>query len=161
MHIVLIEPQIPPNTGNIARLCAATGCELHLVEPLGFSTDDKHLKRAGLDYWHLLKIHYHKNFGEVLSLYPSSSYHYLSTKAPGTYTDAAYGKDDMLVFGREDAGIPEAILKDHLDCCVRIPMIAEARSLNLSNSVSIVVYEALRQQSFTALKKSSDYLRKI
>lgn len=161
MHIVLIEPQIPPNTGNIARLCAATGCELHLVEPLGFSTDDKHLKRAGLDYWHLLKVHYHKNFDEVLSLYANSSYHYLSTKAPNTYTDVTYGKDDMLVFGREDAGIPESILKANLSSCVRIPMIAEALSLNLSNSVSIVVYEALRQQSFAALKKTNDYLEKI
>ncbi|WP_196593173.1 tRNA (uridine(34)/cytosine(34)/5-carboxymethylaminomethyluridine(34)-2'-O)-methyltransferase TrmL [Pectinatus sottacetonis] len=161
MHIVLIEPQIPPNTGNIARLCAATGCELHLVEPLGFSTDDKHLKRAGLDYWHLLKIHYHKNFADVLDKYPHTAYHYLSTKAPNTYTDVEYGNDDMLVFGREDAGIPESILKENLSDCVRIPMISEARSLNLSNSVSIVVYEALRQQSFIGLKKNSTYLSNV
>lgn len=161
MHIVLIEPQIPPNTGNIARLCAATGCELHLVEPLGFSTDDKHLKRAGLDYWHLLKIHYHKNFDDVFAKYPTAKYHYLSTKAPHTYTEITYGDDDMLVFGREDAGIPEALLKANIDNCVRIPMINEARSLNLSNSVSIVVYEALRQQSFIGLKQNSNYLDDI
>jgi tRNA (cytidine/uridine-2'-O-)-methyltransferase len=160
LHIVLIEPQIPPNTGNIARLCAVTGCELHLVEPLGFSTDDKHLKRAGLDYWHFLKIHFHKNFAEVLQEYPENIYHYLSTKAPNTYTDVSYGKNDMLVFGREDAGIPETILKGNLSSCVRIPMIDEARSLNLSNSVSIVVYEALRQQNFIGLKKTNDYLEK-
>ena len=160
MHIVLIEPQIPPNTGNIARLCAVTGCELHLVEPLGFSIDDKHLKRAGLDYWHLLKIHLHKNFADVLTKYPDYTYHYLSTKAPNTYTDVTYGENDMLVFGREDAGIPENILKENLSSCVRIPMIDEARSLNLSNSVAIVVYEALRQQSFAKLKKASDYLTK-
>lgn len=160
MHIVLIEPQIPPNTGNIARLCAASGCELHLVRPLGFSTDDKHLKRAGLDYWHLLKIHYHDNFADVLAKYPQHRYHFLSTKGPHTYTEVAYQAEDMLVFGREDAGIPEQILKEHLDECVRIPMIDAARSLNLSNSVAIVVYEALRQENFTGLKQTSGYLEK-
>lgn len=161
MHVVLIEPQIPPNTGNIARLCAVTDCELHLVEPLGFSTDDKHLKRAGLDYWHFVKIHYHKNFAEVLKAYSHAAYHYLSTKAPHSYADVTYGKDDMLVFGREDAGIPESILKEHLSDCVRIPMRQGVRSLNLSNSVAIVVYEALRQQSFASLQQTSDYLTKI
>ncbi len=158
MHIVLIEPQIPPNTGNIARLCAATGSELHLVRPLGFSTDDKHLKRAGLDYWHLLTIHYHNSFAEVLEKYPQGKYHFLSTKAPHSYTEVKYGPDDLLVFGREDAGIPEDILKKHIDDCVRIPMIEKARSLNLSNSVAIVVYEALRQGNFAELKKTSNYL---
>lgn len=160
MHIVLIEPQIPPNTGNIARLCAVTGCELHLVEPLGFSIDDKHVKRAGLDYWHFVKIHVHKNYEEVLKKYPDANYHYLSTKAPHVYTEVTYGVNDMLVFGREDAGISETILKDNLASCVRIPMMAQTRSLNLSNSVAIVTYEALRQQSFTGLKQTSDYLEK-
>ena len=159
MHIVLIEPEIPGNTGNIARLCAATGIELHLVKPLGFSTDDKHLKRAGLDYWHLVKVHYHENFAEVLSKYPQNNFFYCSTKAPHSYTDVTYGPDDMLVFGKESAGIPETILNDNWEKCVRIPMIAEARSLNLSNSVAIVAYEAMRQQNFANLAEAGPGLR--
>ena len=109
MHIVLIEPEIPANTGNIARLCANTGIELHLVKPLGFSTDDKHLKRAGLDYWHLIKVHYHENFQEVLEKYKGHKFHFATTKAAHVYTEVAYGMDDMLVFGKETAGIPENI----------------------------------------------------
>lgn len=159
MHIVLIEPEIPGNTGNIARLCAATGIELHLVRPLGFSTDDKHLKRAGLDYWHLVKVHYHDNFAEVLEKYVGHTFHYLSTKAPRAHTDISYGEDDMLVFGKESAGIPEEILNAHWDSTVRIPMIAEARSLNLSNSVAIVAYEALRQQGYKSLAEAGPGLR--
>ena len=153
LHIVLIEPEIPGNTGNIARLCAATGIELHLVKPLGFSTDDKYLKRAGLDYWHLVKVHYHENFDEVLAMYKGHDFYYCSTKAPRSYTEAAFGPEDMLVFGKETAGIPEDILKDHWESCVRIPMIADARSLNLSNSVAIVAYEAMRQLDFPGLKE--------
>ncbi len=153
VHIVLIEPEIPGNTGNIARLCAATGIELHLVKPLGFSTDDKYLKRAGLDYWHLVKVHYHENFGEVLAMYGEHAFHYCSTKAPRSYTEVSYTPEDMLVFGKETAGIPESILAENWDSCVRIPMIAEARSLNLSNAVAVVAYEALRQQGFGILEE--------
>lgn len=154
MHIVLIEPEIPGNTGNIARLCAATGIELHLVKPLGFSTDDKYLKRAGLDYWHLVKVHYHENFDEVLAMYKGHNFYYCSTKAPRAYTEAKFHADDMLVFGKETAGIPESILKAHWDMCLRIPMISAARSLNLSNSVAIVAYEAMRQLDFANLKQA-------
>ena len=154
LHIVLIEPEIPGNTGNIARLCAAAGIELHLVKPLGFSTDDKYLKRAGLDYWHLVKVHYHENFAEVLASYQGHGFHYCSTKAPRSYTEASYTPEDMLVFGKETAGIPEDILSAHWESCVRIPMIAEARSLNLSNAVAVVAYEALRQQGFSGLMEN-------
>ena len=154
LHIVLIEPEIPGNTGNIARLCAATGIGLHLVKPLGFSTDDKYLKRAGLDYWHLVKVHYHENFDEVLAMYKGHNFYYCFTKAPRSYTEAAFQPDDMLVFGKETAGIPESILKAHWDTCLRIPMISDARSLNLSNSVAIVAYEAMRQLDFANLKQA-------
>jgi tRNA (cytidine/uridine-2'-O-)-methyltransferase len=151
MHIVLIEPEIPGNTGNIARLCAATGCELHLVKPLGFEVDDKHLKRAGLDYWNLVKVHYHENFAEVLEKYKGHSFYYNTTKADKPHSSVQYTADDMLVFGKETAGIPESILNENRKNCVRIPMINEARSLNLSNSVAVVVYEALRQQGYAGL----------
>ncbi len=153
MHIVLIEPEIPANTGNIARLCATTGIELHLVKPLGFSTDDKYLKRAGLDYWHLVKVHYHENFDEVLEKYKGQKFHYATTKANHVHSDVTYGMDDMLVFGKETAGIPESILKEHWDDCIRIPMISESRSLNLSNSVAVIAYEAMRQLDYANLKQ--------
>ena len=153
MHIVLIEPEIPANTGNIARLCANTGIELHLVKPLGFSTDDKYLKRAGLDYWHLVKVHYHENFDEVLEKYKGLKFHYATTKANHVHSDVTYGMDDMLVFGKETAGIPESILKEHWDDCIRIPMISESRSLNLSNSVAVIAYEAMRQLDYANLKQ--------
>lgn len=159
MHIVLVEPEIPGNTGNIARLCAATGIELHLVKPLGFSTDDKYLKRAGLDYWHLVKVHYHENFDEVAAMYRGHNFYFLSTKAPRSYTEVRYTMDDMLVFGKESAGIPEPILKANWAHCVRIPMIAEARSLNLSNSVAVVAYEAMRQMDFQNLAEAGPGLR--
>ena len=159
MHIVLIEPEIPGNTGNIARLCAATGIELHLVKPLGFSTDDKYLKRAGLDYWHLVKVHYHENFDEVLAMYHGHNFYYLSTKAPRAHTEVAYTNDDMLLFGKESAGIPEEILNANWESTVRIPMIAEARSLNLSNSVAIVAYEAMRQMNYANLAEAGPGLR--
>ena len=151
MHIVLIEPEIPGNTGNIARLCAATGIELHLVKPLGFSIDDKHLKRAGLDYWHLVKVHVHENFAVVKALYPEHKFHYCSTKAPRAHSEAQFGRDDMLVFGKETAGIPEDILKANWEHCIRIPMIEGARSLNLSNAAAIVAYEAMRQLDYANL----------
>ena len=135
IHIVLVEPEIPQNTGNIARTCAATGSELHLVKPLGYSLEDKYLKRAGLDYWPLVKVHVHENFAELLAAYPDAPFFYASTKAPRSYAQAEYPRDVFLVFDR----------------CIRIPMIEGARSLNLSNSVAIVTYEALRQHGFEHL----------
>ena len=152
MHIVLVEPEIPGNTGNIARLCAATNSELHLVKPLGFSIEDKYLKRAGLDYWHLVKVHCHENFEEVLELYKGHNFYFNTTKAHKSYTDVQYQAEDLLVFGKETAGLPEGLLANHHDYCIRIPMVNDARSLNLSNAAAIVVYEALRQLKFINLK---------
>lgn len=151
MHIVLIEPEIPGNTGNIARLCAATRCELHLVKPLGFSIEDRYLKRAGLDYWHLVNVHVHESFDAVLARYHCHTFYFNTTKASMYYSDAQYKPDDMLVFGKETAGLPQALLAAYPEQCVRIPMVDGARSLNLSNAVAIVVYEALRQQDFAGL----------
>lgn len=148
MHIVLVEPEIPGNTGNIARLCAATGASLHLVRPLGFSVDDRYLKRAGLDYWHLVDIHYYDSVEEVLVAYPDAPRFLLTTHAHRSYTRVEYTKDSLLIFGKESAGLPEAFRMAHEDECIRIPMVPEARSLNLANSVSIVLYEALRQVHF-------------
>jgi len=152
MHIVLVEPEIPGNTGNIARLCAATNSELHLVKPLGFSIEDKYLKRAGLDYWHLVKVHTHENFSEVLELYKDHRFYFNTTKATQSYSDIEYRADDFFVFGKETAGLPEELLADYPKQCVRIPMVEDARSLNLSNAAAIVLYEALRQQNFSNLK---------
>lgn len=148
MHIVLVEPEIPGNTGNIARLCAATGCELHLVRPLGFSTDDRYLKRAGLDYWHLVKVHYHDNFAAAVEALAGHRFYYNTTKAAKFYSEVCYTTQDVLVFGKETAGLPESLLAVNQEYCVKIPMIPGPRSLNLSNAVAVVVYEALRQQSF-------------
>lgn len=145
MHIVLVEPEIPGNTGNIARLCAATGCHLHLVRPLGFSVEDKYLKRAGLDYWHLVDIHYYDSVYDVLAKYSGHSCYFLTTKAHKSYADVRYDKDSLLFFGKETAGLPQKLRDEHAESCVRIPMIEEARSLNLANAVAIVAYEALRQ----------------
>jgi tRNA (cytidine/uridine-2'-O-)-methyltransferase len=152
MHIVLVEPEIPGNTGNIARLCAATNSELHLVKPLGFSIEDKYLKRAGLDYWNLVKVHCHENFAEVADLYKGHNFYFNTTKADKHYTEIQYTAEDFLVFGKETAGLPEMLLADNRENCIRIPMVDEARSLNLSNAAAIVVYEALRQQQFVMLK---------
>ncbi|KJS14068.1 MAG: tRNA methyltransferase [Peptococcaceae bacterium BRH_c8a] len=152
MHLVLVEPEIPANTGNVARTCAVTGAHLHLVKPLGFSVDDKQLKRAGLDYWHLLSIHYHDNFYDVLNTYPDHQFYFATTKGSRFFTEVNYGSDDFLVFGRETAGLPEEIINNFSANCIRIPMLNEARSLNLSNSVAIVLYEALRQNSFAGMK---------
>lgn len=151
MHIVLYAPEIPQNTGNIARTCAATGSVLHLIEPLGFELSDKYLKRAGLDYWRLMELHVHPDFDTMMKEYPDAVYHFATTKAPRGYHEAVYGPDDFLVFGCETKGLPESLLSRVYDRCVRIPMRAEARSLNLSNSVAIVLYEALRQQGFKGL----------
>ena len=151
-HIVLVEPEIPGNTGNIARLCAATKCVLHLVRPLGFSTDDKHLKRAGLDYWHLLEVHYHDNFQAAAVALAGRAMYFNTTKAERPYTSVKYQPGDVLVFGRETAGLPESLLAANWERCIRIPMQNEARSLNLSNAVAVVVYEAYRQCGFAGLR---------
>ena len=156
MHIVLYQPEIPQNTGNIARTCAATGSMLHLIKPLGFELSDKYLKRAGLDYWHMMQYHVYENFEELLVAYPNARMHFLSTKAPQGYTSVQYGKDDFLVFGCETRGLPESLLSRVYDRCVRIPMVPGARSLNLSNSVAIVLYEALRQQGFESLQAEGE-----
>lgn len=152
LNIVLVEPEIPQNTGNIARTCAATNSVLHLVGPLGFSLEDKYLKRAGLDYWHLVDIRYYENYAEFEEKNPGADKYFLTTKAKKCYADVTYGPNSYLVFGKETAGLPAKLLQANWERCVRIPMSDEARSLNLSNSVAIVVYEALRQLKFEGLK---------
>ena len=151
MHIVLVNPEIPQNTGNIARTCAATGAMLHLIEPLGFELNDKYLKRAGLDYWRLMRYQVYADWQAFLAAHPGARLHYATTKAPRDYCAVRYADGDFLVFGRETKGLDEALLAANYDCCVRIPMRPDARSLNLSNSVAILLYEALRQQGFPGL----------
>ena len=149
LHIVLVEPEIPSNTGNIARTCALTKTVLHLVKPLGFSVDDKALKRAGLDYWNLVDMQYHDSFSEVLENYPQGNFYYATTKSKNRYSDVNYTDESFLVFGKETRGLPRDILDDNMDKTIRIPMISNiARSLNLANSVNIILYEALRQLDF-------------
>ncbi|NLO83326.1 MAG: tRNA (uridine(34)/cytosine(34)/5-carboxymethylaminomethyluridine(34)-2'-O)-methyltransferase TrmL [Clostridiales bacterium] len=152
LHIVLVEPEIPQNTGNIVRTCAATGCILHLIKPLGFSVDDKYLKRAGLDYWHLVDIRYHDSVDEIFRQHPGGDFYFATTKAPRDYTRVRYNHDSIIFFGKETAGLPEDLLRKNYERCIRIPMKPEARSLNLSNSVAIIVYEALRQLDFPGLE---------
>jgi len=153
LNIVLYQPEIPQNTGNIARTCAVTGSKLHLIKPLGFSIDDKHLKRAGLDYWHLLDIEIHENFNDFISKYQEGEYYLLTTRGDKLYTEINYSSDSFLIFGKETAGVPEEIHEKFKGNRIKIPMVKEtaARSLNLSNSVAIVVYEALRQLGFPNL----------
>lgn len=151
LNIVLVEPQIPQNTGNIARTCAATGAKLHIVKPMGFSVDEKKLKRAGLDYWHLLDITYYDNIQDFFAK-NDGPYYYFSTKGQHIYSDVNYPDKAYIVFGREDAGLDEALLYENPDYCVRVPMITEARSLNLSNTVCLAAYEVLRQWGFENLK---------
>lgn len=151
MHIVLVEPEIPANTGNISRTCAVTNSVLHLVRPLGFSTDDKQLKRAGLDYWHLLDIRYHDSLQEVWDKHPTGRFFYVETEGGQWYSDVTYQVDDFLVFGKETKGLPESVLAARRDQVVRIPQIPQSRSLNLSNAVAIVVYESLRQTGFAGM----------
>lgn len=153
LNIVLIEPEIPQNTGNIARTCAATGARLHLVEPMGFKVDDKKLKRAGLDYWYLLDITYYKNIDDFFERNKDGKFYYFSTKADKTYADIDYPDNAYLVFGKETKGLPEKLLYDNHDTTVRIPMIDDARSLNLSNAVAVGVYEVLRQWTFPELQQ--------
>ncbi len=151
LHVVLVEPQIPQNTGNISRTCAATGCHLHLVGPLGFSIDDRQLKRAGLDYWHLLDITTYESLEEFFSR-NAGPFFYFTTKGGRIYSDVAYPDGAYLVFGKETAGLPEDLLRSDYEHCVRLPMIREARSLNLSNTVAVAVYEVLRQWDFPQLE---------
>lgn len=152
LNIVLHQPEIPANTGNIGRTCVATGTRLHLIEPLGFRLNEKALKRAGMDYWSDLDVTTYVNYQEFLEKNPGAKIYYATTKAKHVYTEVNYGPDDYIMFGKESAGIPEEILIDHEDACVRIPMIGDIRSLNLSNSVAVVLYEALRQNDFSHMQ---------
>ncbi len=151
LNIVLVEPEIPQNTGNIARTCAATGARLHIVEPMGFKIDDKKLKRAGLDYWYLLDITYYKNLDDFFERNKDGCFYYFSTKADKVYSEIEYPDNSYLFFGKETKGLPESLLYKNHDTTIRIPMIDDARSLNLSNSVAIGVYEVLRQWKFPSL----------
>ncbi|HOM01637.1 MAG TPA: tRNA (uridine(34)/cytosine(34)/5-carboxymethylaminomethyluridine(34)-2'-O)-methyltransferase TrmL [Acetivibrio sp.] len=151
INVVLVEPEIPQNTGNIARTCAATGANLHLVKPLGFSVDDRYLKRAGLDYWDKVNIKYYDSFSELREKYKDHTFYFSTTKAQNLYTDVKYTEDCFIVFGKETAGLPEELLVENREWCIRIPMKSDIRSLNLSNSVAVVVFEALRQNNFAGL----------
>ncbi|MCX7843675.1 MAG: tRNA (uridine(34)/cytosine(34)/5-carboxymethylaminomethyluridine(34)-2'-O)-methyltransferase TrmL [Clostridia bacterium] len=150
-NIVLVEPEIPQNTGNIARTCAATGSTLHLVKPLGFSVDDRYLKRAGLDYWADVDVHYHDSFAKLREAYFDKHFFFATTKAPKAYTDIKYPEGCFLVFGKETAGLPEELLRENKEWCIRIPMKESIRSLNLSNSVAVILFECLRQHEFKGL----------
>ena len=152
LNIVLLEPEIPANTGNIGRTCVATDTRLHLIEPLGFSLSEKALKRAGMDYWGQLDVTTYVNYEDFLQKNPKAKIYYATTKGRHVYSDVQYEEDCYIMFGKESAGIPEEILKEHPQECVRIPMIGETRSLNLSNSVAIVLYEALSQHDFSHMK---------
>ena len=154
LNIVLVEPEIPQNCGNIARTCAATGSVLHLVKPLGFEISEKAVKRAGLDYWHLVDVRVYENLDDFFSRNDVRQMWCLSTKAPRFYTEVSYSDGCYLLFGKETKGLPEDFLEAHRECCVRIPMRSEARSLNLSNAAAITVFEALRQLSYPGLQLS-------
>ncbi|MDE6698390.1 MAG: tRNA (uridine(34)/cytosine(34)/5-carboxymethylaminomethyluridine(34)-2'-O)-methyltransferase TrmL [Lachnospiraceae bacterium] len=152
LNIVLYEPEIPANTGNIGRTCCATGTRLHLIGPLGFSLSEKALKRAGMDYWKDLDVTVYDDYKDFLEKNPNAKIYYATTKAPNVYSQVNYEPDCYIMFGKESAGIPENILVNNQETCVRIPMNQEIRSLNLSNSVAIVLYEALRQNEFTGME---------
>ena len=152
LNIVLFEPEIPANTGNIGRTCVATGTRLHLIEPLGFRLNEKSIKRAGMDYWEHLDVTRYMNFEEFLEKNPDAKIYMATTKGQHVYTEVNYEPDCYIMFGKESAGIPEEILVQHPDNCIRIPMLSEIRSLNLSNSVAVVLYEALRQNKFESMK---------
>lgn len=156
LNIVLYEPEIPANTGNIGRTCCATGVRLHLIEPLGFSISDKALKRAGMDYWHKLDVTTYVNYQDFLDRNPDARIYMATTKARHTYSEVSYEEDAYIMFGPESRGIPEEILVENPDTSIRIPMNADIRSLNLSNSVAIVLYEALRQHDFAGLEAKGD-----
>ena len=159
MNIVLHEPEIPANTGNIGRTCVATGSTLHLIEPLGFRLNEKEIKRAGMDYWEHLDVRRYDDYKDFCEKNPDAKIWFATTKAKHTYTDVEFGPDDYIMFGKESAGIPEEILVDHEENCIRIPMLPQIRSLNLSNSVSIVLYEALRQQGFAQMQLEGELHR--
>ena len=153
LNIVLFEPEIPQNTGNIGRTCVATNTRLHLIEPLGFRLDEKSLRRAGMDYWKDLDVTTYRDFDEFMSKNPDAKIYMATTKAPNVYSEVSYEPDCYIMFGKESAGIPEEILVHHKENSIRIPMVGDIRSLNLSNSVAIVLYEALRQNNFTGMTK--------
>ncbi len=156
-NIVLVEPEIPQNAGNVARTCAVTGSKLHLVRPLGFEVTDKQLKRAGLDYWHFLDISYYDSIEEVMDkFYNGENFWFFSTKAKNVHSEVSYKDGDFLVFGKETKGLSEPLLKKYYDRCVRLPMMGETRSLNLANSVCVGVYEALRQTGYRNLKMQGE-----
>lgn len=159
MNIVLLEPEIPANTGNIGRTCAATGTRLHLIEPLGFSLDEKHLRRAGMDYWKALDVAVYRNYEDFLDRNPNAVIYMATTKAKQCYTEVNYEPDSYLMFGKESAGIPEELLVANQKNCIRIPMMGEFRSLNLSNSAAIVLYEALRQGGFKHMNRQGELHR--
>ena len=159
LNIVLVEPRIPQNTGNVARTCAATGARLHLVGPMGFTVTDAKLQRAGLDYWHLLDITYYENLADFFAKNPDGEFFYFSTKGQQLFSSVAYPDGAYLVFGREDAGLPEELLVQNPDRCVRLPMRQGLRSLNLSNTVAVGVYEALRQWNYPKLQNQGQLTR--
>ncbi len=154
LNIVLVEPEIPQNTGNIARTCAATGAALHLVRPLGFSIEDRYLKRAGLDYWGGVNVKCYDSFEELRSLFKDETFYFSTTKAAKSYTEVIYPGNCFIVFGKETAGLPEELLVKNRENCIRIPMRPGIRSLNLSNSAAIIVYEALRQNGFNGFQNT-------
>lgn len=159
MNIILHQPEMPMNTGNIGRTCVATGSSLHLIEPLGFHLTSKEVKRAGMDYWDKLDLHRYMNFEEFKRMHPDAKIWMATTKAKHVYSDVKFGPDDFIMFGKESAGIPEEILVDYEETCIRIPMVNDIRSLNLANSVSIVLYEALRQQNFESMQLAGELHR--
>lgn len=159
MHIVLHQPEIPGNTGNIGRTCVATGTSLHLIEPLGFRLDEKAIRRAGMDYWQHLDVRRYINFEEFQEKNPGAKIWMATTKAKRAYTEVSFGPDDYIMFGRESAGIPEEILVEHEESCIRIPMLSAIRSLNLSNSVAVILYEALRQNGFDDMQRQGELHR--
>ena len=156
LNIVLFEPEIPANTGNIGRTCVATNTRLHLIEPLGFKLNEKNLKRAGMDYWNDLDVTTYINYEDFLEKNPNAKIYMATTKAKNVYTEVQYEPDCYIMFGKESAGIPEEILVDHPDECVRIPMVGDIRSLNLGNSVAVVLYEALRQNNFAGMSMEGE-----
>ena len=159
MNIILHQPEIPANTGNIGRTCVATGTSLHLIEPLGFRLNEKEIKRAGMDYWEHLDVHRYVNFQEFKEKHPDAKIWMATTKAKHTYSDVSFGPDDFIMFGKESAGIPEEILVENEEHCIRIPMLPEIRSLNLSNSAAIVLYEGLRQNGFSQMQMEGELHR--
>ena len=159
MNIILHQPEIPANTGNIGRTCVATGTALHLIEPLGFRLDEKSIKRAGMDYWEHLDVTRYINYQEFQERHPGVKVWFATTKARQVYSEVSFGPDDYIMFGRESAGIPEEILAANPECCIRIPMLDEIRSLNLANSVAVVLYEALRQNRFMDMQLEGDLHR--